>query len=80
MLLTRSSLSTGLLAAARQRHLFVHAWTFRADDVPAPFAGATSELATYFRLGVDGVFVDHPDVALTAREAALPAGRCPNRR
>lgn len=76
MLLTTDSEDTGLLAAARERGLFVHAWTFRADDVPSPFPDGSSELARYFRLGVDGVFADHPDLAVMVRETSVPDAPC----
>lgn len=76
MLMTPESRDRGLLSAARARGLFVHAWTFRADEVPAPFADGSSELAHYFGLGVDGVFADHPDLAVAVREASVPSDSC----
>jgi len=58
--------------------LAVHPWTFRAEnaflpaelrssDDPAEFGDLAAELRQFFDLGVDGVFTDHPDLAVAAR-------------
>ena len=58
--------------------LAVHPWTFRAEnaflpaelrssDDPAEFGDFAAELRQFFDLGVDGVFTDHPDLAVAAR-------------
>jgi glycerophosphoryl diester phosphodiesterase len=47
-----------LIANAHARGLFVHVWTFRADDVQAGFASSRAEIARYLDLGVDGIFTD----------------------
>jgi glycerophosphoryl diester phosphodiesterase len=60
---------TGLVAAAHRHGLEVHAWTFRADRTPAPFATAREELEAAFALGVDAMFCDFPDIAVAARAA-----------
>jgi len=57
----------GLIAAAHARGLEVHAWTFREDRSPAPFASPRDELAAAMRSGVDALFCDFPDVALALR-------------
>jgi glycerophosphoryl diester phosphodiesterase len=60
----------------------VHAWTFRAEnqflppalrigDDPNARGDLTSELEVFYRIGVDGVFADFPDVAVAVR-AGLP--------
>ncbi|MFO7276275.1 MAG: glycerophosphodiester phosphodiesterase [Pseudomonadota bacterium] len=70
---------TGLVERAHARGLEVHAWTFRAENEFLPPAlrwGAdraahgdlAAEIAAYFDAGVDGIFVDHPDRAVWARE------------
>ena len=54
--------STGLVEAAHRHGLQVHAYTLRADQLPATI-GSIDE-AMYLlreRLGLDGVFTDHPD-------------------
>ncbi len=62
--------------------LFVHAWTFRNDQLPARFAavsgvlqtgagGAVLEMGTYMKAGADGVFTDFPPSALATRDLAL---------
>ncbi|MGH8968656.1 MAG: glycerophosphodiester phosphodiesterase [Actinomycetes bacterium] len=80
---------TTLVADAHERGLFVHGYTFRAENafLPAGFRGIGSaaeqgdgaaECATFLELGLDGMFADHPDVAVAgraraARRAALAA-------
>ena len=70
MLLARGST---VAEDARARGLAVFAWTcrpenaflapeFRANGGPAAFGDYESEWATIAHLGVDGVFVDHPDL------------------
>jgi glycerophosphoryl diester phosphodiesterase len=65
---------------AHQVGLVVHAWTFRAENrfLPLDFrvgtdpdarGDVTSEYELFLRLGVDGVFTDHPDTAVAARAA-----------
>jgi len=56
------------LSQARGAGLFVHAYTFRADDI-APYAESfEAELEQVFNLGIDGVFTDHPAEALAIRD------------
>ena len=52
---------------AHNAGLKVHIWTIRDDVVPPAFKTGTEELQAIFSLGVDGVFTDHPDVAISAR-------------
>jgi glycerophosphoryl diester phosphodiesterase len=59
--------NTGLVDAAHGLGLEVHAWTFREDRSPAPFASTREELFAAFALGVDAVFCDFPDIAVTLR-------------
>ena len=59
--------NTGLVDAAHALGLEVHAWTFREDRSPAPFASAREELSAAFAMGVDAVFCDFPDVAVKLR-------------
>jgi len=60
-----------LVDGAHGAGLAVHAYTFRRepqfllDGVP----DLESELRSFFAMGVDGVFTDHPDVAVRARSA-----------
>jgi glycerophosphoryl diester phosphodiesterase len=50
--------------------LRLHAYTFRRDELPA-YARTLEELLELFLVdvGVDGVFCDHPDVAVRVRDA-----------
>jgi glycerophosphoryl diester phosphodiesterase len=76
-----------LVADAHAAGLVVHAWTFRAENqfLPLDFrlgedpnlrGDGISEYELYLRLGVDGIFSDHPDTAVAAVNAmwrtALP--------
>jgi len=49
--------------------LAVHPYTFRAEPrfLSGGAADLASELRHYYALGVDGVFADHPDVAVEGR-------------
>jgi glycerophosphoryl diester phosphodiesterase len=57
------SLSAECIARARSARLFVHAYTVGQD---------AEEIAAAFRLGVQGVFANHPDVAVAVRERMFP--------
>lgn len=59
--------ATGLAQAARELGLAIHAYTFRADDLPGGFADFRS-LVRFFteEIGVDGLFTDFPDQAIRA--------------
>ena len=78
---------TTLVAEAHAAGLLVHAWTFRAEAVFLPAGTALAEeLQAFAAAGVDGVFSDHPDLAVRALrpsdDRARPAGgmRSPPRR
>ena len=61
--------STDLVDRAHRAGLFVHVWTLRADAafLPAGYGGdAAAEVRRFRDLGVDGMFTDHPDVAVRA--------------
>jgi glycerophosphoryl diester phosphodiesterase len=55
--------------------LALHPYTFRADDLPGYARNLDEMLEIFFeRVRVDGVFSDHPDIAVRAR------GRVPSRK
>lgn len=56
--------------AAREARLPIHAYTFRREQLPA-YAPSFEALLDLFlnELGIDGAFVDQPDVALRVRDA-----------
>ena len=71
---------TPVIEHAHAAGLEVHAWTFRAENyfLPAPQRRGTQvaargaledEIRAHFAAGLDGVFSDHPDYALRARDA-----------
>ena len=68
---SRRPASAALTQLARDAGLRLHAYTFRRDDLPA-YARTLEELLEFFALqvGVDGVFCDHPDVAVRVRDLA----------
>jgi glycerophosphoryl diester phosphodiesterase len=61
-----------LVAAARRAGLLLHPYTFRRDELPS-YAPDLEHLLTVFfeTVGVDGVFCDHPDVAVHIRNVAV---------
>jgi glycerophosphoryl diester phosphodiesterase len=74
---SRLSNPTDLVDRAHDAGLAVHAWTFRSENAFLPlelrrgsadagYGDALAEYAMVHELGVDGVFTDHPDVALAA--------------
>ena len=58
-----------LVEAAHAAGLAVHPYTFRAEPrfLPDGVSDLAAELRRHFALGVDGVFTDHPDVAVATR-------------
>lgn len=59
-----------LVRLAHVRGLDVHAWTFRADDVPRAYRTIEEELRTFVaHYLVDGVFTDFVDDAVAVLEA-----------
>jgi glycerophosphoryl diester phosphodiesterase len=56
-------LTAACVARARDAGLFVHAYTLGAD---------AEQIAAVFALGVQGVFANHPDVAVAVRERMFP--------
>lgn len=70
---------TSFIADAHKAGLFVHAYTFRNERkyLAGYYNGdPTAEYLTFFRAGVDGVFTDFSNTAVSARSAYLKeAGR-----
>ena len=77
-----ASTPTTLVADAHAAGLRVVVWTFRAEDVflPTQFRGGGEPgmgdmagwVRRFYRLGVDGVFSDHPQAAVAARDGVSP--------
>jgi glycerophosphoryl diester phosphodiesterase len=61
-----------LVEAAHAAGLEVHPYTFRAEQrfLPGGAPDLETELRHYLELGVDGVFADHPDLAVRATRTA----------
>lgn len=68
-----------LVADARAAGLAVHVWTLRAEaDFRPAGLDAHAEVAAFLDAGVDGIFTDHPDIAVEVRaertlNAAVPS-------
>jgi glycerophosphoryl diester phosphodiesterase len=71
-----------LVARAHQRGLDVFTWTlrpenaflasaFRSGGEPAEYGNWQAEFDAILKTGVDGVFCDHPDLGVAARDAAF---------
>ena len=61
---------TSLIIDAHAANLQVHAWTFRNEDFFLPLdlqENPQKEYEIFFNLGVNGVFSDYPDMALTVK-------------
>ena len=69
---------TRLVRDAHAAGLMVHPWTFRAENGflpvdyrrgadPAGRGDARAEIAAFLRVGIDGLFTDHTDIGIAAR-------------
>jgi glycerophosphoryl diester phosphodiesterase len=76
----RSLAPTTFVRDAHRAGLVVHPYTFRAENsflplelrssaIPTRHGNLEAEVRQFFELGVDGVFIDHPDYAVDARES-----------
>jgi glycerophosphoryl diester phosphodiesterase len=62
--------ATPLVAAAHEAGLVVHPYTFRADSLPSGIPDVRSLLSAALRAGIDGFFIDQPDIGREVVEAA----------
>jgi glycerophosphoryl diester phosphodiesterase len=68
--------TTSLIDQAHADGLWVHTWTFRNENqylAPDYDGNPKAEYEQFFRLGVDGVFSDFPDTAVTVRNRIVSA-------
>lgn len=74
--------ATSLVADAHAAGLLVHVWTLRGENAflpvehrrgsdPRARGDLAAQVTAFFTAGVDGVFIDHPAVAVAARGAWL---------
>ncbi|WP_418608079.1 esterase-like activity of phytase family protein [Georgenia sp. SUBG003] len=81
---------TSVIADAHRAGLEVHGWTFRAENTflpaefrssadPAAHGDMAGEIEVFLEAGMDGIFSDHPDVAVAAA-AELAAEQHPGPR
>jgi glycerophosphoryl diester phosphodiesterase len=62
---------TDLIDRAHDHGLLIHTWTFRSEQprLANQYGGnPINEYLQFYELGIDGVFSDFPDTAVTARE------------
>jgi glycerophosphoryl diester phosphodiesterase len=62
---------TDLIDRAHEHGLVIHTWTFRNEQsrLVSDYAGnPVNEYLQFYELGIDGVFSDFPDTAVTSRE------------
>jgi glycerophosphoryl diester phosphodiesterase len=62
--------ATSLIKDAHAAGLMVHTWTFRNEDqylAPDYNGNSEAEYEQFFKLGIDGVFSDFPDIAVSVR-------------
>ncbi len=62
---------TDLIERAHDHGLLVHTWTFRNEQfrLVSDYGGnPVNEYLQFYELGIDGVFSDFPDTAVTSRE------------
>lgn len=62
--------ATLLVAAAHAAGLVVHPYTFRADSLPSGVPDVRSLLRAALRAGIDGFFIDQPDIGREVVTAA----------
>lgn len=77
---------TGLVAAAHAHDLYVHPYTFRAENQflftdfrrghdPAAHGDLAGMISAFLDVGIDAVNTDHPDIGVRAVQAWAAAGR-----
>lgn len=67
---------TSLIREAHAAGLLVHPYTFRADALPPGAPSIAALLASFIDAGIDGLFIDQPDVAVKfLRERAARESR-----
>jgi glycerophosphoryl diester phosphodiesterase len=67
---------TSLVDQAHRAGLAVHLWTFRAEQRFLPIGlDLAAELARFAATGIDGVFADHPDIAVALAAEVNPRVR-----
>lgn len=64
---------SSIVDAAHAAGLFVHTWTFRAEETAAIHPGTSldEEILAHLEAGTDGVFTDFPDLGVRGRDAYL---------
>jgi glycerophosphoryl diester phosphodiesterase len=78
--LSQGSPPTSLIADAHAAGLFVHGWTFRAENFFLPnefkrpggdaaLGDLAGEISQFLEQGMDGFFTDHVDIGVRARDA-----------
>jgi glycerophosphoryl diester phosphodiesterase len=83
-LTTPALAATGLIARAQAAGMKVHPWTVRSENSflpsalrlgedPAEHGNSAELLRALYRAGIDGVFTDFPELAVTVRQEMFGA-------
>lgn len=75
LLVTKDGHPSGVIEKIHAAGGVVHVWTIRNDQVPKMFNQVEDELKVLFAMGVDGIFADYPDTAVTVRDNAVAYGK-----
>ncbi len=61
---------SSLIADAHAADLVLHPYTLRAGTDPTAYGKAIDEQIAFLRAGIDGLFTDHADIGVLARQLA----------
>jgi len=69
LLLNVDGTPSSIISDLHSKGKVVHVWTVRDDKTPKMFQNVQQELKYLLNAGVDGIFTDFPDTALSARDS-----------
>ncbi|MCK0069843.1 glycerophosphodiester phosphodiesterase family protein [Kordiimonas laminariae] len=69
LLVHKDGSPTGIIDKAHSMGADVHVWTVRNDQLHPMFKTVEQELKALYSMGVDGIFTDFPDTAISVRNS-----------
>ncbi|UTW57302.1 hypothetical protein KFE96_10580 [Kordiimonas sp. SCSIO 12603] len=69
LLVNKDGSATDIIDRAHSMGAVVHVWTVRNDQLHPMFKTVEQELKALYSMGVDGVFTDFPDTAISVRNS-----------
>ena len=69
LLVNKDGSPTGIIEKAHAMGAEVHVWTVRDDQLHPMFKTVEQELKALYSIGVDGIFTDFPDTAISVRNS-----------